>query len=101
MTPLQGHTSRTVPAALRRALVARDGGCRFPRCDRPPEWTDAHHVQSWADGGETTMANTTLLCRVHHRLVHEGGWTVRLDPDDGLIATPPEDHARHRFSTLV
>ncbi|HEV7680023.1 MAG TPA: DUF222 domain-containing protein [Candidatus Dormibacteraeota bacterium] len=83
------RTIRTVPAAMRRALVLRDHGCRFPGCDRPPEWTDAHHVRHWADGGETRLDNLVLLCRRHHRVVHEGGWRLVLEPDAGLAAVPP------------
>jgi len=69
-----GRRTRTIPPALRRALEVRDRGCRFPGCGS--RFTDAHHVTHWADGGETSLANTLLLCRHHHRLVHEGGWTV-------------------------
>lgn len=69
-----GRRTRTVPPALRRALDIRDGGCRFPGCGL--RFTDGHHIRHWADGGETTLANTLLLCRHHHRLVHEGGWRV-------------------------
>jgi len=65
-----GRRSPVVSPALRRALVVRDRGCTFPGCDRPPGWCDGHHVKHWADGGETSLANTTLLCRRHHRLVH-------------------------------
>jgi hypothetical protein len=54
------HTSRVVPGATRRALIARDKGCRFPGCDCPPAWTDAHHIKHWADGGPTTLDNLTL-----------------------------------------
>jgi hypothetical protein len=69
-----GRRTPVVPASLRRALVVRDGHCRFPGCDRPPAWSDAHHVHHWADGGPTALSNLVLLCRRHHRLVHERGW---------------------------
>jgi Domain of unknown function (DUF222)/HNH endonuclease len=70
-----GRRTRTIPPALRRALNARDQGCRFPGCGL--RFTDAHHVRHWADGGETSLGNCLLLCKHHHRLVHEGGWTVQ------------------------
>jgi hypothetical protein len=70
-----GRKTRTISPALRRALEIRDQGCRFPGCGHA--FTDAHHVRHWADGGETSLANTLLLCRHHHRLVHEGGWSIR------------------------
>jgi Domain of unknown function (DUF222)/HNH endonuclease len=84
-----GRTSRTVPPALRRALVLRDGGCTFPGCDRPPEWTDAHHLHHWADGGETSLDNLVLLCRVHHRTVHERGWRLSRTAQGEMVAAPP------------
>ncbi len=70
-----GRRTRTIPPALRRALEVRDGGCRFPGCRS--RFTEGHHVVPWADGGDTSLANTLLLCRHHHRLVHEGGWAIR------------------------
>ena len=70
-----GRKSRTIPPALRRALRTRDRGCRFPGCENR-RFLDAHHVHHWAKGGETTADNLLLLCRRHHRLVHEGGWHV-------------------------
>ncbi|HEX9099980.1 MAG TPA: DUF222 domain-containing protein [Candidatus Dormibacteraeota bacterium] len=83
------RTSRVVSGATRRALIARDRGCRFPGCDCPPAWTDAHHVKHWANGGPTTLENLILLCRRHHRLVHEEGWTLELAQDRDLVAIPP------------
>ncbi|MEN8145211.1 MAG: DUF222 domain-containing protein, partial [Gemmatimonadota bacterium] len=70
-----GRRTRTISPALRRALEARDSGCRFPGCGL--RFTDAHHVRHWADGGETSLENLLLLCRHHHRLVHEQGWKTQ------------------------
>ena len=70
-----GRKTRTIPPALRRALRARDHGCRFPGCENH-RFVDAHHVHHWAKGGETKLGNLLLLCRRHHRLVHEGGYGV-------------------------
>jgi len=68
-----GRRTRVVPKALWRALVARDGGCIAPGCDRPPGWCDVHHKTHWVDGGATTLDNCELRCRRHHRAVHEDG----------------------------
>jgi Domain of unknown function (DUF222)/HNH endonuclease len=67
-----GRRTRLIPPAVRTALVVRDRGCTHPGCDRGPQWTDAHHIQHWADGGSTSLENLVLLCREHHRSVHEG-----------------------------
>jgi hypothetical protein len=75
-----GRATRIVSDAQRRALVHRDGGCRFPDCDRPPDWCDAHHIVPWDRGGATDLDNLVLLCRRHHRLVHEGGRTFDRAP---------------------
>src|ERR1039457_4898759 len=64
-----GPATRVIPTAIRRALVARDQGCAFPRCDRPASWC-AHHCTHWADGGHTAVCNLTLLCAHHHDVVH-------------------------------
>ncbi|MGH2525601.1 MAG: DUF222 domain-containing protein [Actinomycetota bacterium] len=78
--PLElGRKTKVVPAALRRAVAVRDGGCRFPGCERPPGWTDAHHVRHWADGGETGLSNLVLLCRPHHRVIHRGFGVAMVD----------------------
>jgi hypothetical protein len=71
-----GRATRVTSAPRRRALRARDKGCRFPGCDRPANWTSAHHIEFWARGGPNNLPNEILLCHFHHRLVHEGGWQV-------------------------
>ena len=77
-----GRRTRTIPPHIRRALEERDRGCRFPGCGC--RFTEAHHVKHWADGGETSLGNTVLLCRRHHRAVHEG--QVRLSvATDGTV----------------
>jgi hypothetical protein len=68
-----GRKTRAIPAPMRRALQARDQGCRFPGCTHK-HFIDGHHIRHWADGGETRLDNLVLLCRYHHRLVHEGGF---------------------------
>ncbi len=89
------RATRTIPPATRRALAARDHGCVAEGCGRPPDWTDAHHVKHWVHGGETTMANLVLLCRRHHRMVHEDGWTLRRSADGRwTLGWPVTAHAR-------
>jgi hypothetical protein len=87
-----GRKQRTVPAALKRALWARDGGCAFPGCTHT-HFVDAHHIRHWADGGETSLENTTLLCSGHHRLVHEGGYTIRKDHQERWYFMRPDGRA--------
>ena len=70
-----GRKQRVVSPSMKRALRGRDRCCRFPGCDHQ-QWLDAHHVKHWIDGGETSMANTLLLCGRHHRLLHEGGFSI-------------------------
>jgi len=72
-----GRRTRAVPPAIKRALRVRDGGCRFPGCDRS-RYVHAHHIKHWADGGETRLDNLVTLCSQHHRQVHEGGYGVRV-----------------------
>lgn len=75
-----GRRSRTPSAAMVAALRRRDRTCRFPGCERV-RYTDAHHVVWWSRGGRTDLSNLVLLCGFHHRLVHEGGWRLGLEPD--------------------
>ena len=71
-----GRATRVVSSPIRRALRARDHGCRWPGCDRKVDWSNPHHIVAWARGGPTVLSNLVLLCYFHHRLVHEGGWQV-------------------------
>lgn len=83
-----GRQTPVVPAGMRRAVVMRDRNCRFPGCDRPHTWCDAHHVVHWADGGTTATSNLVLLCRRHHGLVHHG---FRIQATDrGLVFRRPD-----------
>jgi hypothetical protein len=73
-----GRRTSVIPPAMRRAIIVRDKHCRFPGCDRPQTWCDAHHVVHWADGGPTALPNLLLLCRRHHRMVHHSGFRLEL-----------------------
>jgi hypothetical protein len=84
-----GRATRTIPAHIRTALHLRDEGCRFPDCDRPPAWTDGHHIVHWADGGPTELDNLVSLCRRHHRVVHEAGWHISFADGMAVLEPPP------------
>jgi hypothetical protein len=86
-----GRRRRTAPAALRRALAARDGRCRFPGCTS--RRCDVHHLTHWARGGPTSLANTVLLCRRHHTAVHEGGFRIVRSDDDVVAVRRPDGTA--------
>jgi len=97
-----GRKTRSIPPAIRRALKRRDQGCRFPGCTCK-RFVDAHHIQHWADGGETSMHNLVLLCRIHHRLVHEAGYGIQVEagraavfslPDGKIIPQGPDTGSR-------
>jgi 5-methylcytosine-specific restriction endonuclease McrA len=83
-----GARTRTIPPALRRALQHRDRGCRFPGCG--VRFGQGHHLRHWAHGGPTTLSNLTLLCRRHHRAVHEEGYRVARGPDGTLRFRRPD-----------
>jgi hypothetical protein len=90
VVPLAASSAtRTIPAHLRTALCLRDNGCRFPGCDRPPAWTDGHHIVPWIDDGPTKLDNLVSLCRTHHRRVHEQGWRIRLVDGVPVVEPPP------------
>ena len=90
-----GRRRRTVPPAIRRALDYRDRSCRFPGCGC--RYTDAHHIVHWADGGETKLENLVLLCRRHHRAVHEEGFRVELTEGPGKHGHGEGREAEARF----
>ena len=83
-----GARTRTIPPALRRALHHRDRGCRFPGCG--VRVGQGHHIHHWAQGGPTTLSNLALLCRRHHRAVHEEGFQVARGPDGALRFRRPD-----------
>jgi hypothetical protein len=96
-----GRSQRLFTARQRLALAARDGGCRWAGCERPPSWCEAHHIDPWlAEGGRTDVADGVLLCRHHHLLVHNNGWRIerRQGPDglDEYRAVPPDTGADPR-----
>jgi hypothetical protein len=74
-----GRKRREPTPAMRRALVERDGGCRWPDCDRPAGFCDAHHVRPWWPDGETKLTNLVLLCSHHHHVTHQPGWSITFD----------------------
>ena len=88
-----GARTRTIPPALRRALHHRDRGCRFPGCG--VRFGQGHHIHHWAHGGPTTLSNLALLCRRHHRAVHEEGFQVARGPDGALRFRRPDGRPLH------
>ncbi|MEX2251760.1 MAG: DUF222 domain-containing protein [Acidimicrobiia bacterium] len=84
-----GRRTRTIPDWLRRQLYHRDENCRFPGSCRS-RWVHGHHIQHWADGGPTDLANLVLLCGFHHRFLHEHGWSIHGDPGGKLIFRKPD-----------
>ena len=84
-----GRKTPVIPAAVRRAVIARDRTCRFTGCGRPAAWCDVHHIKHWAEGGETSLSNCVLLCRRHHHLIHEEGFSVQMT-EHGLEFRRPD-----------
>src|SRR6185295_6170416 len=81
--PPRNDESRCFAQRGSRALSSRQGGCRFPGCPNK-HYVDGHHIEHWADGGETRLSNLALLCRFHHRQVHEGGVAIDILNDGAL-----------------
>jgi len=81
-----GRSRRMISGPARKALNARDGHCRWPGCERPAAWCDGHHIVHWVHGGTNEPDNLVLLCRRHHRMVHEGNWHI-IRCDDGHLVT--------------
>jgi hypothetical protein len=84
-----GRATRTIPPAIRRAVVARDRTCVAPGCHRPPEHCDIHHVRFWEQGGDTSLDNTVLVCRRHHRMIHQLQWQITVDRTGRRSLGPP------------
>jgi|GEM_PF-998735 len=100
-----GRATRTIPRDLFRAVAVRDQGCRYPGCDRPVSWCQAHHIRHWRPGGPTSLDNIVLLCTRHHQIIHTPGWTAALAPDATLVIrtidgverrSPPPSQVRFR-----
>ena len=94
-----GRKSRTIPPPMRRAMRARDKGCRFPGCTRR-HFIDGHHIRHWSDGGDTSLDNLVQLCRHHHRLVHEGGFGCERNARGRIVFTNPSGAALNATGTL-
>ncbi|OFE15345.1 hypothetical protein BA895_06355 [Humibacillus sp. DSM 29435] len=92
-----GREERLVTRAMRTALWLRDGGCSFPGCSTPAQWTDAHHVRHWIDGGTTCLGNLALLCRRHHIYVHDKHLTATIT--DTGVTWHTWQHWRTTFAT--
>jgi len=84
-----GRSKRVVSNALRAALKVRDGHCKWPGCEREASRCDGHHLVHWISGGDTNLANLVLLCKRHHRMVHEGGWQLVKTEDQQVAAIAP------------
>ncbi len=84
-----GRSKRVISGALGRALKARDGNCKWPTCERSASMCDGHHLVHWIDGGPTDLDNLVLLCRRHHRMVHEGGWQLIKTEHQEIVTIAP------------
>lgn len=95
-----GRTRRIASRSQTLALIARDVGCSFPACDRPPQWCERHHIHEWVEGGSTDLDNLTLLCRYHHHNFATRGWTCRMN-EDGLPEWTPPRHVDRSQTPMI
>ncbi|WP_104134349.1 HNH endonuclease signature motif containing protein [Cryobacterium sp. Y62] len=99
-----GRDQRLFNREQRRALAVRDGGCRWPGCEKPPSWTEAHHIENWVDHGLSNIDQAILLCSLHHMLLHNRHWKIwlrdglywlqppiEINPEQTLIALPSKN----------
>lgn len=91
-----GRAQRLFTERQRTALAVRDGGCRFPGCDRPPSFCEAHHIVPWQRGGRTDVRDGVLLCRHHHMLLHNNHWTVLRDGASYWLRPPRSEDPEQR-----
>lgn len=89
-----GRATRVIPPHIRRALAVRDGGCKFPYCDKPVAWCEAHHIKHWSNGGPTSLDNLVMLCSRHHHEVHSSGHEIEVDQ-----LGKPKIIVKHEFSS--
>jgi hypothetical protein len=92
-----GREKRVITPAQRKALNARDKGCRWPGCDRTATWTDGHHLKHWIGGGGGDLSNLVLLCGRHHWMAHEGKWQLVKTDDGKYLAIPPQLDIYQKF----
>ena len=95
-----GTTRRLFSAAQRVCLAVRDGGCRWPGCDRPPSWCESHHINHYSTGGKTNVADGMLLCRRHHLILHNNGWQITRDRTEYRLWPPPNVDSARKPITL-
>src|SRR5947207_15925885 len=89
-----GEAIRTISNSLFNALFVRDRHCRFPGCDRPPQWCQGHHGHHVADHGPTKLGNLALFCTRHHHLIHKQGWKCKVEEDGTVHVTYPDGTVR-------
>ena len=94
-----GRTTRLANRAQRRALRAMYPTCAMPGCTTPFDWCQIHHIDWWEHGGSTDISNLLPICVRHHHLVHDGGWTLRLDPATRELTVTPRRASHHPSTT--